>query len=661
MSNAGLSLPSDWPRDPSTVQYARYLYAFFNGLLTTKPPPFEPIGSPGPVRGIEDNHCVANPHGGKRLMLNQLIVGMVMAGLVKTGSPQRGLLVYHGTGSGKTGSSVALMDAVWDLPSMRIVYASSIDALSSNPPDTFHKLAHKLLPRFAGVASLDEVKRQFERRGVTFLSFAQLSHQLMLAKELKTKTQAQRQEYEDYLKGGLLIIDEMHGIFKPLPNQKAEHDALRKFLLDMSNPHAAGMRLAILTATPGDNIPDILALLNMIRDPSSPPVQTPDVRDAKSMSTFKKRVQGLVSYLDMSSDPTRFPRLIESPVERLPMSMKQYVRYLDAWSEDQSSGRGTFDTTRKYSNMLYNFDNRLQVAEFSAKMPALLSNIQRYPLQKHYVYSMFSDRRGSSQGVRGIAHYLETELGYAKLSIDAATSPIDDAFFARLGKLPRYMLIVSTELSKTSATSKSDSALKRLLSIYNAPQNRYGEYVQILLASQNYFQAMDLSAVRHIHIFEPFLSYTSDVQALGRGRRYCSHKDLLFDKEWSVTVHRYLSDMPLQLSLAPEDAFKERMAQVSAKLEQARADLQALRRQPLKTSRDQEYLRLAESRVQDLQDQLSDAGWKDQARRLEMIDDIVVKDARARSAQLLGVLQALREAALDCRVFSAMHQIQCTE
>lgn len=343
--------------------------------------------------------------------------------------------------------------------------------------------------------------------------------------------------------------------------------------------------------------------------------------------------------------------------------MTQFVRYLDAWSEDTASKdrkKESYTTTRKYSNMLYTLDPGMDLETFSAKLPVLLKNIAMYPRQKHYVYSSFGDRHGSGQGIYAIAKALETELGYVKLTAQEAQT---QDWFA-LGVKRRYILMTNAELAGSSTSKRLENA-SALLRVFNDVRNKYGDYVHVLLASQNFFQAMDLAAVRHIHIVEPFLSRGSDLQALGRGRRYCSHKDLLFDRDWTVTIHRYMSDMPLELRLTPEDGFKKRLESLRAEANDTRQKIDALRQtlapapNALVANRAKDSIAMYEEHARYLQQQIVDAAWKDEARRLKMIDEIVTINVRKQSEQLLGVLRALQEASLDCRVFAQMHGITC--
>ena len=73
--------------------------------------------------------------------------------------------------------------------------------------------------------SIDSI---FNKNKIHFHTFATLTHHIGLAKPNK-KTDP------NFLQDSLLIIDEIHQIFKPLPNQKVEHDALKQFLLNIND------------------------------------------------------------------------------------------------------------------------------------------------------------------------------------------------------------------------------------------------------------------------------------------------------------------------------------------------------------------------------------------------------------------------------------------
>lgn len=564
-----------------------------------------------------------------------------------------------------TVTSTGVLDAYWDdVSKKRLIYATSVDALAANPPSNFHANAVRLFPRFEG-KSMEETEAMFRKRRVDFVSFAQLAHKLGVHRATTTAD-------PEYLRDAVLIIDEVHSIFKPLPNQRAEHDALRHFLLDVDNPRSQNLKIVVLTATPGDTVEHIVQLLNMLRDPRKPLISV----DASDIVSFKRSIRGLVSFYDTAADVGAFPQLIDAPPTRVPMSMQQFEKYVEAYQKDyekhqdydalqrQDQLQKFYATTRKYSNMLYHYDKEaLEHGQFSSKLPALLENLQKYPRQKHYVYSSFYERRGSSQGILAIAQALEDELGYVKLTLEEAMRGWRDAE----PPVRRYVLLTPAEVAPDGPTQQSRETVMRLIRAFNDVKNRRGAHAHVLLASASFNQGIDLRAVRHIHLFEPFLTHGAELQALGRGRRYCSHDDLSFQREWTVTVHRYLSEMPMELLVTTPDqlhrrleAYVQREGELRQKAKALETEYQQQPREDLRRrARLLDDIMTARTGAEVAHEHAQDLSWKEHARKLKMIDDLVFEEAQRRSAELLTVYRAMKEAAFDCPLYSEMHGVRC--
>eukprot|EP00899_Mesostigma_viride_P013327 jgi/Mesvir1/21996/Mv01988-RA.1 len=155
----------------------------------------------------------------------------------------------------------------------------------------------------------------------------------------------------------------------------------------------------------------------------------------------------------------------------------------------------------------------------SPKMKEIADTITKHPNEKHYLYSSFN-----AGGIRDMARVLEA-LGYSPLSMS--------------GELPtsskkRYVLLGSD----TNPTT--DTGLRRIRQVYNAPENSDGRILHVILARKRFNEGLDLKSVRHIHIMEPLLSVNAERQTIARAVRHCSHLQV-DKKEWDVTVHRYLT------------------------------------------------------------------------------------------------------------------------
>jgi muconolactone delta-isomerase len=576
------------------------------------------------MEDVSIDNIKQQPKKGMFPSIPQSVVNMIMKHVAQNNGDKRGMLAWHSTGSGKTCTATGVIDAFWDTD-RAIIFASSIDAIASNPDYKFHECAMNLYPRFQEGdfkgATKDEsmalIGEAFKRRNIKFLSFAKLSNRVLNAQEYKklhkikkpsltpTKTPktpiatkpkskskspkekaapvkkkiikkktggriASPKSHEQILQGeqyvdldnAILIIDEVHNLFRPLANQKKEHERLEKELLDpKKHPN---LKVVILTATPGD----VLKLVNIIRNPKEPEIKQPDITNTEELKVFKEQIRGMISYFDMSNDTTKFP-IVQDKQEfiKAPMSETQFSKYVDAYKQIKADQKNYdalakqnklskfWEGPRKYANMLFNFDKDMSLSEFSAKMPYLLENIAKYPNEKQYVYSAFYTKMGyGGHGIVAVAKELEKK-GYKKLTVQEAKR------YNKVDKVPpkgkRYILAISTEIGEEGGNAGKN--LHELIRIYNHPENKNGEIIHLMLASQGFNEGIDLKAVRHIHFFEPLVTMASDKQTLGRAARYCSHADLDRDKgEWTVQIHRYISDAPDLTAKINEKSEKKR-------------------------------------------------------------------------------------------------------
>ena len=442
----------------------------------------------------------------------------------------------------------------------------------------------------------------------------------------------------------VLIVDEVHNLFKPPAHQKKQYKLVEKHLVT-SSMHP-GLKVVILTATPGSTVEDCLVLLNIINPNDKPPIKAPNPQDADSVNAFREALRGLVSFYDMSGDTSRFPVVADPGPLRIPMSVKQFDKYIEAYKDVKEEFKdydklaknialGKFwQGARRYANMLYTFDKSLQLGEFSAKMPMLLEKLDAAPDQKHYVYSAFYENRGSSQGILEIARQLEAK-GYAKMTVGEAAGLVKGGAgaLAALAPAKRYILALNSELSSGTASAKQAADASRnmsyLMKVWNDDANAAGALVHCFLASQSFNEGLDMKAVRHIHIFEPLVTMASDLQTIGRARRNCSHAQLPHE-QWTVQIHRYFAELPVSVRghqevVAALDALKAKDMTDLGKREVAAHNKEI-----------KEMESLLDSDV-------------------KAIDEVVYAEAKKRMLALFTVYKSMEEAAVDCVALEEFH------
>ena len=639
-----------------------------------------------PIISVSSSSSVIKPS--KLPTVPQSIINNICKAIYNKKLDKRGMLIWHSTGSGKTCTATSIMEGFWGTD-MNIIYCSKIEALTSNPPHTFYKCATDLFPQFAG-KTIKEMEIIF--KNVRFLSFAKLANRI----ENKTID----------LNNCILIIDEVHNLFRPLPNQKKQHELLEKLLLNETK--FPKLKVFILTATLGDNPNEIIKLLNIVKNNSSPKITYDDI---SNIDVFKQKIRGLISYFDMSSDRSKFPLVIDNEPKYINMSKKQFELYIQKYKEVKESHKN-YDklatenslhkywmAARKYSNMLYNFEKGTTLDIFSPKLQELINSISQFPNEKQYVYSAFYENKGyGGQGILAAALELKKK-GYEQLTPSEAKRIYENP--TESDKKQRYILAITTQLGDDKGKSLSE-----MIKLYNSPINSNGEYVNIILASQSFNEGLDLKGVRHIHIFEPLITWASDKQTIGRAARNCSHSDLRLNN-WTVNIHRYISNFPEEIAQdqGKIQELKDLFNDKSAILEQLAQDLKEQQEQfkngkakmnklikdkkktPDEISELVELLQIdlnayaanienIKKIITNIKDDIKiikkelktldegeekgkgkKKGVKLDPKGVENIDKFIYAQAKDKMKQILELYQTMKESAVDCLVLNKFHNI----
>ena len=624
------------------------------------------------------------PKNPKLPTVPQSIINNICKTIHNNNLDKRGMLIWHSTGSGKTCTAASIMDGFWGT-NKKIIYCSSVEAISSNPPINFYKCATDLFPRFAG-KTIKDVEKSF--KNVSFLTFAKLANRI--------------EKNQIKLNDCILIIDEVHNLFRPLVTQRKQHQLLEKLLLSGSSKFP-DLKVFILTATLGDNKSEIFKLLNIVRDNGTSEFIESDLKDVEK---FKKKIRGLVSYFDMSNDTSKFPVVVYEEPKFIDMSKKQFEEYIAKYKEVKESAKDFeklsklnslnkyWAAARRYSNTLYNLEKGMKLRDFSAKLEELLLEVEKYNNQKQYIYSAFYENRGyGGHGILAVSKQLE-DKGYSRLTPGEAVKILNNPNREFEDKKPRYILAVSTQLG----INKGDD-LDKMRALYNSSFNKNGEYVQLFLASQNYNEGIDLKAVRHIHIFEPLITWASDKQTIGRAARLCSHADL--DKgDWNVHIHRYMSNFPTNKidpgNLANRNAILSAIADLEidevklknglkkytseakdiskeiTKQKKAKKDITELENKlsvnkafvdniKQEIDKNKEELKLQKAELKKYPDETAPPKGRGKAKKtvdatgVENIDKFIYENATTKMKDILSLYQAMKEAAVDCQVLNKFH------
>jgi hypothetical protein len=79
--------------------------------------------------------------------------------------------------------------------------------------------------------------------------------------------------------------------------------------------------------------------------------------------------------------------------------------------------------------------------------------------------------------------------------------------------------------------------------IYNQKDNTDGSLIKIMIISPSGKEGLSLFRTRSLHIMEPYFNWSRIAQIIGRGSRFCSHKDLPLDDR-TINIYMYLAVSP---------------------------------------------------------------------------------------------------------------------
>jgi hypothetical protein len=348
------------------------------------------------------------------------------------------------------------------------------------------------------------------------------------------------------LDNALLIIDEVQNIV-------SEHGTYyHTFLREIKNaPH--NMRVVIMSATPIFDKPIELALtINLLRAKEKEMIPVSSkfnetflkakkdkngniIYDIKNVNKLRRLLIGYISFYRGAPDHA-FPKKIVKIV-KCRMSPYQYSCYKAV--EKQEGGLHMNDILKLPNNffigsrMISNvaFPDRLikedgyeaftgkatreDLEKYSIKFFKILKNIKRCK-GTCFVYSAFREFGGIQSFIRVLEHNgFKSFSGYGP------------------GK-NRYGVWSGSE----------DLSLKEMIKDYfNKKENEDGSMLKVILGSPAIKEGISLLRVRQIHVMEPYWNMSRLEQVIGRGIRFCSHKDMR-PEDREVTVYIYLAVDP---------------------------------------------------------------------------------------------------------------------
>jgi hypothetical protein len=179
------------------------------------------------------------------------------------------------------------------------------------------------------------------------------------------------------------------------------------------------------------------------------------------------------------------------------------------------------------------FDKEKLKQNVNVKSPKILSLIQQIvsldkedmakskKLYKHYIFTSVKN------SAKMIASAL-ISFGFSNVMIKSKNKIIlsDE----KMNEKHNFKLAVLSSVALYDLPSANINR-KNILDTFNSVTNIHGDSVRFIILDQGFLEGIDLMDTKYCHIFEQSLTQTVLEQAIGRGKRFCGHKNLKYQKE----------------------------------------------------------------------------------------------------------------------------------
>ncbi len=505
------------------------------------------------------------------LKLHQYIINKYF---INSAADFRGMLIYFGTGQGKTILSVSIAEYYRTLGTNRKIIILAAKSLQSNYVDGIAQYLK---------GAENKTEAEIDQIIGDNYKFVTSNASNMIKQFQPAATESLFARAKNTLNNSLLIVDEAHNLMNSITN--GSKMALQFYDMVL---RAKNIKIIFLSGTPIVNTPfEMVPMFNMLFGESYFPeypekfnklfIENDKIKNKDKLANY---LTGRISYFGsrfLTDKQAGFPRELPLIIEKVQMSPYQYNLYNGARALEKiesakvfskkvvarfGNGKKSQSTYRVKTRQISNFAfpehvykkfndqiikvNKMRNAKemqklkkilkihmvgaltaadlsydglkkYSPKMLKIINNINAVMLADKMigmVYSGFVTGEGL-----GIFEKVLQNLGWKKYTPGAKSTVYTYAVIS--GEVP---------------PEERSLILKTL----NSPANKFGELINLLLVSSTGAEGLDLKGVRHVHIMDPYWNMARIHQIMARGIRYNSHTHLPVDKQ-DIQVFIYLS------------------------------------------------------------------------------------------------------------------------
>lgn len=438
------------------------------------------------------------------------------------------LFLYHEPGSGKTLSAIGVCENMFNSGVGSIKKATIIvnnEELIKTFVQELYNNIQTYMPNTEGIELLNPNLRadMLYRRAIklvneryTFRTYRTMSSSIQqLIKDGNENTL--KREYNNQI----IIFDEVHSI---LSQQSTDYSAFHTLFHLLDN-----RKLLLMSGTPMRNsVGEYARLLNLMLPLDEQLPMTDDsfsrfIQDNGNLLEVEQAVKGRVSYIRTRPDvEIRYMGMIIPgllPIEIAPAYMSDYQYNLYQETIEEDVGDALYVNSRKISQFAFKNEmkkrtffnlfketktnkERLKVLrDYSAKYANAVESILKSPNENCFVFTEF---------IKGVG--AETFGWCLQLFGFKQTKSANN--------------ISTKEKRYTILSGGNPESSGKLINRFNQPNNKNGQYLQVLIGGKAVSEGYTFKNIQQIHILTPLWNFSGIDQAIARGVRYKSHNDL---------------------------------------------------------------------------------------------------------------------------------------
>ena len=533
-------------------------------------------------------------------------------------TPYNSVLLFHGTGVGKTCSAIGIAEQFHDVfPGKKVLVFAPSGVIPGFRRQIFDpdKVDTDAVSRQCTGSTYAGSKGRGVSERYEFLGFRALEARItaisndVVRRELNRSVDETEDDYArrigdivdaqvaDEYSHRVVVVDEVHNVKNTDDGTGGVTAAafLRLFRV------ASGIKLVLMSATPMfDQASEIVWLLNLMRANDRRPLVSVDGlfdKDGRPVElAVREACRGYVSW--MRGDPFSFPTVLYPPdtdtmsASAFPTkdprgdAISEPIRNLRLVPSEMSpehfettagSHAGDHETTSRIqaSNVFFGASAGVGQAGFTSVFAgADGAYVYRDPKQQILSYPDALQRAAPKIkrvvdlvcGSTGIALVYSQYIWAGSKAIALALEHVGFTRYGSTGQDARSRgLDVRSRVPKGkrwtyAVVSGSEGPADDDMRVLSSPGNSAGDVIKVAIVSRVGAEGLDLKNIREIHVLEPWFNLSRIDQVVGRGARTCSHVDLP-EEHRNVTVFLHVSTPPAGVDVESIDLYTYRNAE----------------------------------------------------------------------------------------------------